>query len=338
MNSILVAVPGVEIDRKGDRLQLSEGYEIWNLRRMSFEVFKKQVLRNPIFSEHLTEEKFVLAPSDYERASWGLLLPVGPFGYGMYSPTKLLIDLYSPQFLFPVFYLMGATAVRLPPVPGGDVHKDISILFGKPEFPQWHQALVSESGYAWPENRRAQHWTPQDWRMCIGCLLFGQLSDYATGKQIIGWQREAADLSCILEALLNAENEEKSEITYRLRKRASVVLGNHDPSADRELKRLYDQRSSFVHGTFFKHYLKESKKKSVDNYLLPSPPFDDLSQWKNLVRKILVACLYINKIRATEAAFAPYDGVPSILEAAILDIELRQHVRRRADEILSLTP
>ena len=69
---------------------------------------------------------------------------------------------------------------------------------------------------------------------------------------------------------------------------------------------------------------------------LPLPPFADLYRQKECVRQALLAYLYLNKVRRSTTEFKGFETVIEILEEAIINLDLREKVRRHVELILSL--
>jgi hypothetical protein len=105
--------------------------------------------------------------------------------------------------------------------------------------------------------------------------------------------------------------------------------------ATHPIKKLYSERSAFVHGSFFRNAAKNVK---VTNGIaeLPHPRFQDLYRQKECVRHALIAYLYLSKIHRSTSESAAYKTVMDILEEAILNLEVRGKVRQHVEFILSL--
>ena len=182
---------------------------------------------------------------------------------------------------------------------------------------------------------RMASWKKEDWRLFVACFLYSGLKEYENSKYPIIWQRESADMATLLEALFTAGSDDTSEVGYKLRKRAAALVGLHYPNIEDEIKRLYKERSSFVHGSFFRNVAKDVK---ISDGLveLPSPPFEILYRQKECVRQALIAYLYLDKIRRTTAEFEGFATVMDILEDAIINLAVRSKVRECVDFTFSL--
>lgn len=255
-----------------------------------------------------------------------------------YPEHLFLLNLYSPQFLYPIFY---ATEMGLwrPDHKKQTVlysrHQQQSARFKREEFARYHQALIAESGYGSWNAYRMTKWDKEGWRLYGACLLYVGLQEYENSKQFVTWPRESADMATILEALFTAGTDDNTEVGYKLRKRAAALLASQEPGVEREIKMLYKERSSFVHGSFFQRIAKQVKIADGIGQL-PLPPFADLYRQKECVRKALVAYLYLNQIRHSTAEFGRFGSVIEILEEAIMNLDMRERVRRHVESILSL--
>jgi len=283
---------------------------------------------------------FAISDEQYRACSWGLLLPGDVPGAVLdsYSENLFLLNLYSPHFLYPCFYATELGIRRRD-------HKKASIRyfhsqlqaprFNREHFVRYHRALIGESGCgAWNPYRTAE-WKTEEWRLAVACLLYIGLQEYENSKEFVTWPRESADMATILETLFTAGTDDNSEIGYKLRKRAAALLASNLPDVEGGIKMLYKERSSFVHGSFFKSLAKHVK---VTDQLgqLPLPPFADLYRQKECVRQALVAYLYLNKVRRSTTEFKGFETVIEILEEAIINLDLREKVRRHVELILSL--
>ena len=207
--------------------------------------------------------------------------------------------------------------------------------FRREEFVRYHQALISEAGYGSSNALRMSKWSKEDWRLYVASLLYVGLQEYENAKEFVTWPRESADMATILEALFTAGTDDNSEVGYKLRKRAAALLAFCHPSIEKDIKKLYDERSSFVHGSFFRSL---SKHVTVTDGLaqLPAPPFETLYMQKQGVREALVTYLFLNKVRRTAPEFANFGTVIEILEEAIINLNVRANMQRHVESILSL--
>jgi hypothetical protein len=207
--------------------------------------------------------------------------------------------------------------------------------FKREAFVRYHQALVGAAGYGSSNLLRMGEWSKEDWRLYVASLLYVGLQEYENIKEFVTWPREAADMATILEALFTAGTDDNTEVGYKLRKRAAVLLAFRHPSIEKDIKKLYDERSSFVHGSFFRSLAKHV---TVTDGLaqLPPPPFEMLYRQKEGVREALIAYLYLNEIRVSTTEFAGFTTVIEVLEEAVINLDVREKVRRHVEYILSL--
>jgi len=349
--SIFIAFTGPDYGQPEGVIDISPGYECWNLKKFTIDSFisalkeripvlNENVLRNYRAPDSEPNPDFGIRQSDYEHCSWGLLLPSPTVeSFGGYGETLFLLNLYSPHFMRPIFYATDFGILR-PQQP-----KDRRLFFhdqnqarrfSTKSFAEFHKVLVSEAVYSVWQADRVAHWQKEDWRLFVACQLFSEQNQYENSKQAIGWQRESADLATILEALFTAGDDDTTEVGYKLRKRTAVLLSAHIPEIEKDIKDLYKQRSGFVHGSFFLHISKETKV-SQGIAELPQPPFDFLYKQKEHVRHALVSYLHLNSVfRADATRFHGFKNVLQILEQAIIDTKLRSTVEDHTSKILSL--
>lgn len=351
-NSIFIAFTGPEVDQSQDVVEISPGYECWNLRKFTIDSFlaalkekippiNDNVLNNYRAADDNPRPDFGLRQADFDLCSWGLLLPkIVPESYGGYPESLFLLNLYSPHFLYPVFY---ATDFGIAPT---TAKKDKYLYFhnqkqkarfARTAFVNFYNELRTESLYATWDTRRMAKWHREEWRLFAACLLFSELKEYENQKQIFGWQRESADLSTILEALFTAGDDDNTEISYRLRKRFAALVGFRFPHIETYVKKLYKQRSSFVHGSFFREIQKEMKVTKSGLAELPPPEFEFLYVQKEYVRVALASYLYLYKMfRIDPQSFPDCKNVLQILEKAIIDIDSRRMIQSHVAHILDL--
>ena len=348
---ILIGFTGPKIPQQAVVRQLAVGYECWNLGKLKCEEFISAAQdrippMNPNIgrnyrAERVADKPFGIDDATYEGCSWALLLPDNVPSSLSYSfgDVLFMLNLYSPRFLRPMFYLSDFGIQR--PEHDEDYRlffhdQNQSERFSRPEFVTFYQMLIGESVYgSWQADRMAK-WATEDWRLFVASLLFNELRHGEHSKQVFTWQREAADMATILEALFTAKDKDMVEVGYRLKKRIAVLLSRWFPDIESSVKELYVQRSSFVHGTFFQDAKKRIK---VTNGMaqLPSPPFVFLYQRKEEIRHALAVYLYLNRLRRSGApGFEGYPSVLDILEKSIVDLDMRARVHSGAEEIMRL--
>lgn len=348
--SIFVCFGGPAVSQADSLIRISPGYECWNVKASNLDTFIENITAKipPINDNVLNHYRapdgdarleYGIRPQEYERGSWGLLLPEPvPEALGGYAETMFLLNLYSPQFLYPTFYVtdFGIHRPQQPLTRQLVFHgQNQSQRFARESFVRFHKALMPESAYSVWQAPRVARWNEEDWRLFIACMLFSEQRQYENSKVVFGWQRESSDLATILEALFTAEHNENTEIIYRLKKRVAVLLAAHVPGIEDAIRELYKQRSSFVHGSFFQSLKKKMK---VQNGFaeLPSPPFQFLYSQKENVRLALIAYLYLDKARRLNSADFKCESVLQLLERAIIDVKVRGLIEAHTAEILGL--
>lgn len=329
-----------------------DNYECWNLNKFKLAEFVKKikkiippvndnVLRNyqkdnngddPIFG--ITEEKF-------KKCSWGLLLPDNVPNASVDGSTEIifLLNLYSSNFLYPVFHTTNFGIMKLQHNKNPLIYfhgQNQSIIFKSKKFVRFFKKLLPQSIYGIWQRDRCEKWDKEDWRLFVASLLYSELKDYENEKQSITWQRETADMMTILESLFTADDGTSEEIGYRLRKRIATLIGFKFPSIEKNIKTLYRERSKFVHGSFFAEVGKKAKDKDSVS-ALPLPDFHFLYKHKEYVRLALLAYLNLAFI-VKEKNIVGFQRTIDVLEAAIIDLKIRKKVVLHTREIFSLLP
>ncbi len=350
-DQIFIAFTGPPVNQPDPIYKMADGFECWNLKQFEFDHFIAAIKSRitPIGQNVLGNYKrgpdanaaFGITEAEYTRSSWGVVLPdVAPHSAASgYAEALFVLNLFSPYFLFPVFFVtdLGIDRPDHRRHPLLDFHEQNQAhSFRREAFVQFYNALISESIYgSWRTDTMAK-WNLEDWRLFTACLLFNELKAYQGSKEVFTWQRESANMATILEALFTAGGGDNTEVGYKLRKRAAALLGFRLPNIEKEINDLYEQRSSFVHGSFF---LKFRKSIKVEEGLakLPSPPFELLYRQKENIRRALIAYLHLSKIhRSNGDQFGDSKSVMDILERSIIDTELRAKVSVHVESILSL--
>lgn len=347
----LIAFIGPEIEQEEKVLAIKDDYEIWNLKKFTLdELIEALKLKIPpvndnVLRNYKLEEDSVdvwgLTEKQFESCSWGIFIPdsLPDVLVGSYTESIFLLNLYSPAFLYPLFYVSDMGITRLQDEKRSMfsyVHyQNQSKHFSTPEFVDFFKMLLPQSGYGTWQLDRAQRWDPEDWRLFVASYLFFGLRDYDNNKSTFGWQRESADMGAILESLFTAGDSTNEEVGYRLRKRAAVLLSDIFPEIEKDISKLYKERSQFVHGAFFAHIARESQH-AFNN--LPSPDFNLLYQQRERVRWALVAYLHLANIVKIKADEYENKKVIQLLEQAIIDIPLREKLLSETKNIFNLLP
>ncbi len=346
MKKIFIGFVGQSDELTEKILEIQEGYEIWNLKLFSLEEFTKIVkdrippVNNNVINNYIVEEyneNYGITEEYFSRCTWGLFIPdsLGDVSGDSFSETMFLLNLFSPSFLYPIFYVtdFGVTVKRY------DNRKILSFgnsqgqakLFTSSNFVDFFKTLLPSSAYSgtWQLDR-VQVWKKEDWRLFVAGMLFSDLRVYDNSKSALTWQRESVEMSMVLESLFIADDTNSEEIGYRLRKRIAVLLSVYFPNIENDIKELYKARSEFVHGSF---YLKLAK--SSDQ--LPTPNFNLLHQQTEFVRWSLIGCLHLFQVINNGSKY-PQKSVMSVLEAAIVDVKLRESILNDVSEVFSLLP
>ncbi len=292
--TMFFAFTGNPINEDTKLFELKDGYELWNLKKFTTDEFvgalknkiapiNDNVLRNYKIEDNV-QDLFGITEKQYEKCSWGLLIPntleEGGFSY---AETLFLLNLYSPNFLYPVFHATDMGIMRQ--THGKDpmiyFHNQNHSIFNNKNFVDFYKTLYEQSKYGSWHLDRIQSWNKEDWRLFVAAFLYSGLSDYENSKSSFGWQRESAEMATILEALFTAGDARNEEVMYRLRKRMAALLAWRFPDVEKDIKELYSARSAFVHGSFFEQIAKESPT-AYNN--IPTPDFDLLYTVNNEMR------------------------------------------------------
>jgi hypothetical protein len=346
--NIFFAFTGKELLQKQKIYKIEENYECWNLKKIPFDDFVNKIKRkippeDPIFNSNykITGKKrrpLGITNKEYEKCSWGVLVPDDFFdGYPKDTEILFLLNLYSPNFLYPIFYVNDVGISPYRQEKKGIMtyfNSQDGSFFNKKGFADFYKKLIKQSKYGIWQLDRIQSWNKEDWRLFVASLLYSGLKDYDNSKNTFGWQRESAEMATILESLFTAEDSQNEEVGYRLRKRLAVLLSWKFSSIEKDVKDLYKERSAFVHGSFFQQIAKESPRAQNN---LPTPNFQRLYEYKEYVRFALVA--YLNLAQAIRSKRLEFDGfVMEALEQAIIDTNLRKKIIIETKSIFDSMP
>lgn len=341
------AFTGKAIEQTEKIFEIQDGYECWDLKKFTLDEFVEEIknkispVNNNVIHNYKagesSREPYALTEKQFEQCSWGLLIPdtleEGGFSH---TETIFLLNLYSPNFLYPYFFVNDMGVMRLKHGKDSIIyfHTQNHNPFNNKNFVTFYKALFEQSKYGSWHLDRIQSWNKEDWRLFVAALLYSGLTDYENAKSSFGWQRESAEMATILEALFTAGDTRNEEVMYRLRKRAATLLAWKFPDIEKDIKELYGARSAFVHGSFFEQIAKESPG-AYNN--LPTPDFDLLYKHKEYVRLALVAYLNLAKIIKSESV-NNVKSVMDALEKAIIDIELREKLTTETKKLFALMP
>lgn len=348
---LFIVFSGPEINQQDAVYGISRGYQCWNLKRFTRDGFiialkeaippvNDNVLRN-YKTEDSGDDRYGIAERHFAESSWGLMIPTPPADGGMFSfgETVFLLELYSPVFMYPLFYgsdfgisreqysTRSAVPFRHP------CHPDV---FKRPQFVEFFEMLSPQAQYGAWHRYRMERWTPEDWRLFTAALLYRGLREYDQGKSAFGWQRESADMACVLEALFTAEDVHTREIGRRLRGRVAALLSGTFPAIAEDVRTLYQQRSAFVHGSFFTQMAKDSKEW---DHGLPIPDYLALESQRERVRWALAAYLHLSQLhRKSPERYNHKQRVIEILETSVTDAQLRKRMLDDLAPLFALLP
>lgn len=330
----------------------------WSLATSSLESFIDEVKKViPPINDNITDENyfggghkanFGLGIKEiWGKVSWGILIQddAARSYTDLYERALFLINVFSPSFLYPIFYVSHLGAHRI-----SYDHYPYANMFGWPADIRYHNQnqfekfaaenlelffnnLLPQSIYVSNSADRLRDWTREEWSIFAAAILFEGLKTYDSSKSPFLWQREAADISAIAEALCV---EEKEELRYRLGKRCSVLVESaHFNNVEGDIKKLYTLRSEFVHGKFGNRIRKGNKGGSWgwDETLLED--FEFLERQVKLIRFLFAGYL---KLKSESDLLGGYGTVQSMLETAIIDTNLRARVNSSTQAIFALMP
>jgi hypothetical protein len=348
-----IAFAGQSIKQSQPVFEIQDGYECWDLKKFTIDEFvdalKKKmppinnnVLRNyKVSAEEVKGDIYGITEKHYQDCSWGLLIPEGLESavVDSYSEIRFLLNLFSPTFLYPLFYATNFGITRQ--THGRAIFEfahfqNQSDIFKTKGFVSFFKVLLPQGQYGTWQLDRIQKWNDEDWRLFVAGWFYSGLREYDNSKNSFGWQRESADMASILEALFTAEDSQNEEVGYRLRKRMAALLFWKLPTIEEDIKELYSQRSAFVHGSFFAQIAKDSKH-SYNN--LPTPDFNLLYKQKEYVRLALASYFHLAKlIQEKPTEFKNCKTVISALEQAVIDVELREKLIMEISTLFSFMP
>ena len=330
---------------------ISGDFECWNLKKFSTEEFIDQiktkippvndnVLRNYLSSESSTEG---ISEGLYKKCLWGILLPTADGDQFLtgYKKALSLINLFSPKFMSPAFYVTNFGIQKVPETkqidsPPND-HQGYE-LFKNQNFADFYDLMYEQMNYFTWMRDIVLSWQDEDWRLFMAASFYEGLKEYDKGKSVYTWQRESADMATLLEKLFTAGDTQNEEIGYRLRKRISCLIGWKITDIEDGIKALYKDRSEFIHGAYYKKILRGMRRNQNDNAMPPSPDFEKLYKTKEYIRIIFVAYLYASKIKNGDEELKQYSSIQGILEESIINIELRNKLINLIKPVIELLP
>lgn|GEM_PF-1035817 len=353
--TILIGFLGPDIKQDEKVFDIGQGYECWNLKKFTLDEFidalKEKIppINDNVLRNYKLTEKSIdiwgITEEDFSKCSWALFIPdcISDAVTEGYSEALFLLNLFSPSFLYPFFYVedMGITRPTINRrgswmYTSSWHEQNQAHLFKTDNFVNFFKTLIEESGYGSWMLYRAQQWEKEDWRLFVACRFFSNLKDYDDGRDPFEWQRESAEMGATLESLFTSGDNTKDEIVYRLTKRISAIMSGIFPDIEKDIKDLYKQRSAFVHGDFFNQIAKESQH-SFNN--IPSIDFDVLMKQREYVRWALTIYLFLFKKLKTEPGnYPPVKNVLQLIEGSIIDTSLREKLLQDIDFIVQVLP
>ena len=143
-------------------------------------------------------------------------------------------------------------------------------------------------------------------------------------------------MACVLEALFTADDVDHRRVGARLRRRVATLLVGRFPTIEEDIKGLYQQRSEFVHGSFFMQMAQDSKKWDRG---LPVPNYLALEAHRERVRWALAAYLQLSQLhRKNPDRYNHQLKIIDVLETAVTDEPLRQRVLKDLEPLFALLP
>lgn len=326
--------------------KIDDDFECWNLRKFSAQEFIDEIkikippINDNVLINYLNNGSEIngINEEDYKRGLWGLLLP----NDNNLTEVEVvsLLSLFSPKFMEPAFYVTNMGIIKFGKIRQVDIEPNDYQgyeLFKTPEFVKFYNTMISQMKYFIWKRDVVLSWDDEDWRLFMATNFYNGLREYQKGKTAYTWQRESADMATLLETLFTAGDSQNEEIGYRLRKRASALIGWKINDIEKEIKELYQDRCDFVHGSYYKKIIKGMKSNKDDNAMPPFPNFDKLYKSKEVIRIILVSYLYLSHVLRGREEFNKY-SVQGILEESIINTDLREKIIEVIKPVVNLLP
>lgn len=344
MGKIFFAFSGYQNPEFDVKNVLENGYEIWNLTKLNFDEFVVAIKREiPPLNGNITDDNYYKGmiwerdmPKLYENCRWGIMLPTPETrNWGFDDESLFCINLFSPEFLYPLFRVEDL-GIQAPPISDTKFDKFIGIrglqeqwnLFDS-NFVSFHKKLLPALPFTHWLSDRVQSWDVEDYRIWNACMAFDELKQYHNSKKPWRAGMEYTEQGIILETLFTL-SEEKTEITYRMKKRVAALLENTFPDIETHMQELYKRRSNYVHGTTF-----EAIQRSGDSYS-GLVDFEFCENSTKYLRFAITAYLYLHSM-----SFATQNSqqrLVNLIEKTVLNTELRNSMREKVEEIFSLMP
>lgn len=351
MKNVFLAFPGWEVQLKSKISKIND-FEFWNLDKIKQDEFinliqekikplNKNVKRN--YYSFGGYEKFC---TSYKDSNWGMLLPdyEGEF-YGNEHDSILLIKLFSGLPLHIMFTVgKGGIFVKkdnITELEKSHWHKE-DLKFKNKKFVDFynelHPIVINTDWHA----DKVFKWSREEWRLNIAFSQFEELFKYFRSKYPMNWQSECSDIVSLYEILLSRKKNDNGQ--YKIIQRIEILLsdfyGKKMPTIKKELKKLYNFRNDFVHGSYFDHLKKETKFYSDDKNMAqaPSVDFEFLERQFNIARKVFIAYLFlIKKLKDKKLQKCKNKSISEIITDGIMNIEKRTLIQKYSKEILKLS-
>ncbi len=156
---MFLAFTGKAIKQSEKILNIQDGYECWNLKQFTLDEFvevlkskippvNKNVLRNYKLAAE-SKDFFGITEKQFEKCSWGLLIPETIGEDFSYAETLSILNLYSSNFLYPVFHAnsMGILQQRYDKDPLIYFHTQDCTIFQTKEYVNFYKLLIEQGQY-----------------------------------------------------------------------------------------------------------------------------------------------------------------------------------------------
>ncbi|MFA7277449.1 MAG: hypothetical protein WC101_00475 [Candidatus Gracilibacteria bacterium] len=340
--------------RKSDlpkKKRLSSKLSVWNLEKFSEkELIEEWQKKIPLLPHLAPKDRYQFETSKKNvKPMWGILVEDSFWKNEIMSDSNFIAicNLFSDSILDPLFVINELGLESYIDLPYRQLYKyweqNKAKEFGSSQFEQFYSMMKSESEYfIWSTDviekwiKEANAYKKQEnWRSFIAYDLFHDLKKYDLGKSPYRYPQEILDVTILLELLLTDPNED-SQISRKLSQRSKVLLNKYFPNIDQYITEKYNMRSNFAHGSHFITFVAKSELDENGNYRIPSIDFEDMLQYRKIIRYALITHLYLSKkIKAGDLSIAG-KTVTEILKKAVNNPKLRPALENEVDEILSV--
>jgi len=351
MRKIFLAFPGWEVQLKSKISKIND-FEFWNLNKIKKDEFidliqkKIKPLNKNVRRDYYhfgDPEKFCIS---YKNSNWGMLLPDYNDGFdGNKRDSFLLIELFSGLPLS-IMFTVGRGGIFIKKYNITELEKASwrkeDIKFRNKKFINFYNKLYPiVTNTDWHADKVLK-WSREEWRLCIAFLQFEELFKYFRTKYPMRWQSECSDIVSLYEILLSRKKNDNG--AYKIIQRIEILLGSfyrkEMPTIKKELKKFYNFRNDFVHGSYFDHLKKETKSYPDDESMaqMPSVDFRFLERQFNIVRKVFVVYLFlIKKFKHKKIQKYKNKSISEIITDGIMDVKIRTLIQKYSEEILKLS-